>query len=417
MSDLFSPGDDRAGNLFSDTALMEAMVAVEQVWLNELVSADLAPAAARQDLTGLVGPADLPSISQAAEAGGNPLIPLLQLLRERLQESDPLAAQWLHRGLTSQDVVDTALVVCCRDVADRLGDELKAQTDALAGLAVQHERSVMAGRTLTQHAAPISFGLKAASWLTGVLDARDDLDWATARLAGQFGGAVGSSAAVVELARRRGIEHPERTAVALAEQVNQSLGLAFRTPWHTARAPITRFVDALVGCTAAYGRIAGDVLVLARPEIAELGEPLAEGRGGSSTMPHKTNPILSTLITRTALSAPATASIVHLAAAGAVDERPGGAWHAEWPALRTLARGAVAAGSQTTELVTGLRVDTERMRCTAQSAAESLLAERRSIAALFDEEPTDTEPENYLGAAELLIDAVIDRARHPREDA
>ena len=123
--------------------------------------------------------------------------------------------------------------------------------------------------------------------------------------------------------------------------------------WHTSRAPLTRYADALVRATDAMGHIANDVLLLARPEIAELAEPAVAGRGGSSTMPQKANPVLSVLVRRAALAAPAQAAQLHLAAASTVDERPDGSWHTEWTALATLSRHTLTAASQTAELLDG----------------------------------------------------------------
>ena len=144
----------------------------------------------------------------AGEAGGNPVIPLVALLRNRIRESNADAARWVHRGLTSQDVVDTALMLCLRDAVDRVEDELRGQVEALSRLADAHRSTVMAGRTLTQHAVPITFGLKASGWLTGVLDAADALGQARTGLAAQVGGAAGTLAAVTQLARSAGSGRP-----------------------------------------------------------------------------------------------------------------------------------------------------------------------------------------------------------------
>jgi 3-carboxy-cis,cis-muconate cycloisomerase len=411
MTDLFWPGDRRAGTLFSGSRLVEAMIQVEQAWLAGLAGAGMVPVSAPPDLAGLVEEADLPALADEAEAGGNPVIPLVALLRDRAAAASPEASRWLHRGLTSQDVLDTAIQLCARDTLDQLAVELKSQTDALAGLAVAHEDAVMAGRTLTQYAVPTTFGLKCAGWLSGLLDARDELDRVHKMLPAQLGGAVGSLAAVVELATQAGLDDPQARAVAVADDVARELGLDARTPWHTARAPVTRLGDAMVSCTDAWGRIANDVLVLVRPEIAELAEPAGEGRGGSSTMPQKRNPVLSVLIRRAGLSAPPLAATLHLAAAEAVDERPDAGWHVEWNALRTLARTTLAAAAQATELLQGLEVDAARMRRTAEAAADALLAEQHNIAGLFDAEPSGSAPLDYLGASASIIDSVIDRAR------
>ena len=409
MSDLFWPGDERAGELMSESALLHAMVRVESAWLAALVAVGIAGPDAAEGLEVLVVADDVPGVAARSEAGGNPVIPLLALLRERLQQRNPTAAAWLHRGLTSQDVLDTALILCARDAVARLRGELAAQIRAVTGLTERHRASLMVGRTLAQHAVPITFGLKAAMWLQGLLDAADDVG--TADLPSQFGGAAGSLAAPTELAALAGLDDAPRRAHELVAHASAALGLPARPPWHTSRAPITRIGDILVRCTDAWGRIANDVLTLSRPEIAELAEPTADGRGSSSAMPQKRNPVLSVLIRRAALTAPTTGAQLHLAAAESSDERPDGAWHAEWAALRTLTRRTVVAASQSTELLTGLDVDAHRMRSTLDSVSDDVLAERRSLSALFDGAATaPDDPTTYLGANDLIIDAVLERA-------
>ena len=392
MSGLLWPGDDRAGDLMSDGALLAAMVEAEQAWLTALVRSGIAPRAAGHALHGLVSTDDLPALASAAADGGNPVIPLVTMLRERLPDAE--AARWLHRGLTSQDVLDTALMLLARDAVAAIRSSLRAQVVALADLATVHRDTPMVARTLTQHAVPTTFGLKVAGWLTGILDAYDDLG--AVRLPVQLGGAAGTLSALVEL----GDTASARACVGAA---TRQLGLAESPPWHTTRTPVTRLGDAAVRCTDAWGRVANDVLALGRPEVGEL----AEGQGGgSSTMPHKANPVLSTLLRRAALSAPQLGATLHLAAAGPVDERADGAWHAEWGTLALLLRRTVVAGSQATDLVTGLRVRTDRMRATLDTAGADVLAEQRSMAALADRPPRDA----YRGLDTELVDAAVRRA-------
>ena len=396
MSDLLWPGDDRAGDLFTDAAVLAAMVRVEAAWLDALVRHGVAAPDARDDLTGLAGPADVAAVARDAESGGNPVIPLLKLLRSRLAGRNEAAASWLHKGLTSQDVLDTALVLCLRDATGRVGADLRAQATTLAGLAGAHRDTALAGRTLTQPAVPITFGLKAASWLTGVLDARDRL--AAVHLPVQIGGAAGSLAAPVALAGSPAAAHD------LVGSTAEALGLPVRDPWHTARAPLTGVADAMVTCTDAWGRIANDVLAGARPEVHELAEGAVAGRGGSSAMPNKQNPVLAVLVRRAALAAPPLAATVHTGAAAAVDERPDGGWHVEWATLRTLARRTVTAGAQTAELLAGLRVQTARMAANLAAARPGIDAEQHSIA------PDAAPGEPYRGAIDQIIDAAIARA-------
>lgn len=390
MSDLWWPADERAGDLMSDEALLAAMVTVEQAWLDALVADGVAPTAARADLSAV--PLDATDLARRAAAGGNPVIPLVADLRAAVGGD---AARWLHRGLTSQDVVDTALVLCTRDAAAVVAALLCEQAELLAALAVAHRRTPMAARTLTQHAVPTTFGLKAAGWLAGVCDAHDAV--AALRWPLQAGGAAGTLAAAVELTG------DVSGATALVARTAETLGLDEAAPWHTARAPLTRAGDALVTATDAWGRLARDVLELGRPEVGEL----AEGSGGgSSTMPHKANPVLSTLVRRAALTAPQLAATLHLAAAEQVDERADGSWHAEWAALRDLGRRAVVAGGQMVELLGGLRVHPDRMAATLAAAADDLHAEHRTMAQLAGRPAAG----DYLGAAEALVDRAVARA-------
>lgn len=391
---LFWPGDHLAGGTFSETHLLEAVVAAEAAWLAVLVDARIAPTAARADLEGLIGPDDLPRLAVDAATGGNPVIPVVALLRESLAvRGDTDAARWLHRGLTSQDVLDTALIVMAVDVWVDLRIHLRRVVDTLATLADAHRTSRMVGRTLTQPAVPITFGAKVAGWLHGVLDAVDQLD--QLEFPAQCGGAAGTLSGVTVLTGGDG-----RAALTLAAAFADRLLLVPAAPWHTHRTPVTRFGEAVARCTAACGRIANDVLTLNRPEIGELGESAG---GGSSTMPQKANPTRSVSIRRAALSAPAHLSLLHLAAADTRDERPDGAWHAEWQPLHLLARHALTAVVQTRDLVDGLRVDTFRMAENLAAAAD-VDAEAQALGDLLGSVPA------WAGADDALIDAAVARA-------
>ncbi|WP_375001105.1 lyase family protein [Aeromicrobium sp. CTD01-1L150] len=399
MTDLFWPGDERADGLLDDAALLSAMVGVEQAWLEALAAEGVAPEAVVVDLSALVSAKDVPALSLAAESGGNPVIGLISLLRER---TDGETSRWLHRGLTSQDVVDTALVLTLRDAVARVDAELRTQLTRLADLAEQHRDDPMVGRTLTQHAVPITVGAKLSGWITSLADARDALCAARPGLVIQVGGAAGTLAAPVELTG------DVEQALTLVERTARTLGLSASPPWHTARSPFTRVGDALVTCTDAWGHVAADVATLSRPELAEL----AEGSGGgSSTMPHKANPVLSVLLRRTALCSPSLAATLHLAAATTVDERPDGAWHAEWSTLQQLGRRTVVAASHATELLGGLRISTDRMRENLATAAGTD-TEQRSMAALTGREPGSS----YSGTAGVITDAAVRRVRTIAED-
>jgi 3-carboxy-cis,cis-muconate cycloisomerase len=394
MTDLFWPGDELAGDLMSDAAFLAAMVAVEQAWLSCLVDAGIAPPEARAELAGLLTDGDLEPIARRADVDGNPVSGLVAVLRER---SAAPTARWLHRGLTSQDVVDTALMSCARDVLVRVGDEFTIQVQAMAELAENNRATPTLARTLTQAALPSTLGAKFARWLVGVLDAAEPLTGLLPSLPVQVGGAVGSLAAATELAGS------VDGAIALSDALAGALRLAPAPPWHTTRSAITRLGDALVSCCDAWGHIAADVATMSRPEIGEL----AEGSGGgSSTMPHKNNPVRSVLIRRAALTAGPLGATLHVAAGASVDERSDGAWHAEWATLRTLARHTVVSAVHTSELVTGLRVD-EARAATNLAAADGLLCEQQSMTELTGRPACP----DYTGATDRLIESTLSRAR------
>lgn len=249
---------------------------------------------------------------------------------------------YVHRGATSQDILDTALMLVARRTLDLILADLERTARALGRLAAAHRDTVMPGRTLTQHAVPTTFGLKAAGWRSLVLDARDRL--ARLRLPAQLGGAAGTLAAFAAF----GAEDPGALVAAYAGE----LGLVEPAlPWHTLRTPIADLAGGLALTAGALGKMAADVLTLSRTEIAEV----AEGSGGgSSAMPHKANPVAATVIAASARRAPGLAATLY-GSMVAEDERPAGAWHAEWEPLRELLRLVAGAAHNAAELVEGLR--------------------------------------------------------------
>ncbi|WP_138445109.1 lyase family protein [Sinomonas susongensis] len=352
-----------------DDAVVAAMLALEASWAEALEAAGLVEPGAGHAVRlavseGMTAHAyDGARLAQAAQVGGNPVIPLVKALREATAEPGTSA---VHRGLTSQDVLDSALMlVAKRAVAGVLAD-LSPAAEALAKLADSHRATPQVARTLTQHSLPSSFGLKAANWLQGVAHAEALLGGL--RFPVQCGGAAGTNASLVALGGE-----PDALAADWAQRSGLDRAVA---PWQSFRGPATDLGHALAAACAAAAHVANDIMLLARPEIGELGEPLAPGRGASSAMPQKQNPALSVLIRSAALQAPAHVMQLELASALTEDERTGGAWHSEWPALRELLRLAGGAAAALRELVEGLRVFPSRMRRNLEASGPLLLGER-----------------------------------------
>ncbi|HEY9357170.1 MAG TPA: lyase family protein [Arthrobacter sp.] len=362
------------GALTGDRAVLAAILAVESGWAAVLEKAGLAPSGSAAVVASAAeaGRYDAADIALRAQGGGNPVIPLLADLRRQVQARDTSnvgAVKAVHTSLTSQDVLDTALMLLARNTVEALLADLKSTTAALARLADRHADTLCVGRSLTQHSLPFTFGLRAAQWFHGLAAAGRQLG--QVQLPVQFGGAAGTLAAGTVLT-----SGTASTPFGLADSLAVQLGLAAApAPWHTNRLAITALGNALASVLDAYGKIAADVLFLSRPEVAELAEPRAAGRGVSSAMPQKQNPVLSVLVRSAALQAPQLSAQLHLAAANFNDERPDGAWHTEWPALRGLLRLALAAAGHVKELTEGLQIFPDAMRRNLDLAGPLLLAE------------------------------------------
>lgn len=303
----------------------------------------------------------LRELALAAAGGGNPVIPLVAALRAAVGEQH---ADAVHRGATSQDMMDTASML----VAERTRAVLLADLDriaaALAALAARHRSTPMAARTLTQQAVPTTFGLKVAGWRSLVLDARDRL--AALDFPAQLGGAAGTLAA---LNPRDG----EHSAFELVDAYALELGLSAPTlPWHVLRTPVAELGGALALTAGALGKFAADVLVLGRTEI---GEVFHRGGGGSSAMPHKANPVHATLIAAASRQVPALAGVLYGSMA-AEDERPAGAWHAEWQPLREALRQTGVAAELAAQLAEGLEARPERMARNLRMTGGMIVSER-----------------------------------------
>ncbi|MER5554544.1 3-carboxy-cis,cis-muconate cycloisomerase [Streptomyces sp. NPDC002793] len=350
---LLSPG--RAGSAAEtatgDHAFLQALLDAEAALTRARSASGLDPAQAGRAVTAAADARrfDVRELALRARSGGNPVIPLVAALSAAVEED---ARPFVHRGATSQDILDSAAMLVASRTLALVLDDLGRTADALERLAAEHRDTPMPGRTLTQHAVPTTFGLKAAGWRSLVLDARDRLREVRGALPVQLGGAAGTLAAFTT-------DADDTTALALVGAYARELGLAEpRLPWHTLRTPVADLAGALALTAGALGKLAVDVLTLSRTEIAEL----AEGTGGgSSAMPHKANPVRATLIAAAARRAPGAAATL-FGSLAAEDERPAGAWHAEWEPLRDLLRLVGGAARDAVELTEGLRVFPPAMR-------------------------------------------------------
>jgi 3-carboxy-cis,cis-muconate cycloisomerase len=369
----------RADELTGDAAWLQAMVDTELALTRALIAAGLAP-----DWMGAVcdeledaSLLDLAAIAAEGQGGGNPVIPLVKHLGAAAERVRAGASDHIHAGATSQDILDTAAMLVGHRTAGEVGAGLADLGGALAALADRHRGTVMAGRTLGQHASPTSFGFIAAGWLDAVQTAAENLDRVRTGLPVQLGGAVGNLAVLSEIARsRRPGVPPAQTVDAVVRGFASGLGLAVpNLSWHTNRLPVTALAAALAAVTGSVGAFALDVTVLSRTEIAEVGERLAPGQGGSSAMPHKRNPVTAVLVTAAARQTPALLATL-FGSLLTEDQRPSGAWHAEWQSLRALERLAVSATTGAASLSRRLDVDVERMRANLEVTDGLVFSER-----------------------------------------
>jgi 3-carboxy-cis,cis-muconate cycloisomerase len=380
----------RGGVDVGDTAWLQAMLDTEAGLARALERAGLAPAGAGQAVTIAARAVnfDPNELGGLAALTGNPVPGLARALARQVPQT---AVSAVHRGATSQDIVDTAVMLLAKRAIAVIRADLTRAADATARLASAHRASIMIGRTLLQQAVPVTFGLVAAGWLTSVDEARAGLDSVGPRLAVQFGGAAGTVASLGGAG--------QRVAALLAEE----LGLAVPVlPWHTDRLRIVDLGAALARVSAALGKIARDVTLLAQSEVGEVSEggtasgagggdqraadqrgadqqaPAASPRrGGSSAMPHKRNPVASIAILGCTRQVPGLLATLAMATEQEL-QRAAGAWHAEWEPLTALLRLTGSASSWAAELLPGLVVDTSRMAANLAATKGLPLAEHVS---------------------------------------
>jgi 3-carboxy-cis,cis-muconate cycloisomerase len=343
-------------SLFVPEAVQDA--ASDGAWLQAMLDVEAALAAAEAEVGVVPGGAadaiaaccdgsrfDPGALGVAGRDAGNPVVPLVHGLREAVGGE---AAGWVHFGATSQDVLDSAAMLVARRALVPVLAELDAVVAACARLAREHRETPMAGRTLLQQALPVTFGLKAAGWLVGVADARASLR--AAPLAAQLGGPAGTLASLGD--RGPAVLAAFAARLELAEPP---------LPWHGSRGRVAGLGAALAVAAGAVEKIALDVVLLAQTEVGEVSEAGGGGRGGSSSMPHKRNPV-GAVRARAAARAVRAAAGVLLEAMGGEHERAAGAWHSEWTALSDALAGTGGAAWAVHESLAGLTVHPDRMR-------------------------------------------------------
>lgn len=425
--------------LFDDRAVLGGMLRVEAALASAQAGVGMVPASALGPIVAACDPDlyDMAELGRATALAGNPAIPVVKALTAKVAESAPAAARHVHRGATSQDIIDTGFVLRARDAVALLRADLDRAIHALADLSRRHAGTPMAGRTLWQQALPTTFGLKTAGWLSLLLRVRTRLLMAgKAAETLQFGGAAGT------LASQGG--QGVQVARALAADLFLTLP---DTPWHSQRDRVADLGAALGLLTGSLGKIARDIAHLMSSEVAEAFEPAAAGKGGSSAMPHKRNPVGTTIALSAAARAPGLVATMFTALVQE-QERGVGGWHAEWLTLADLFALASGAMAHMADTLSGLELDPVRMRTNLDLTDGLMMAEavtqalaeasgrhdagkiveaacKRAVSAghgLLEElvvDPTVTthlprerlltlmQPESYLGSAADFVAAVL----------
>ena len=431
-------------DLFSDHTRIQRMLDFEAALARAQARVGVIPAAAADAIAKNCTAAqfDFAALTRDAELAGNLAIPLVKQLTALVAKNDAEAAKFVHWGATSQDVIDSGLVLQLRDALDLIERGLAELVRALVEQIKQHRNTLLVGRTLLQHALPITFGLKAAGWLDAVTRHRQRLNELRPRiLVLQFGGAAGTLAALGS--------QGSTLAAALAQELNLTLPAM---PWHGQRDRVAEVATVFGLMVGTLGKIARDVSLCMQTEVGELAEPSAPGRGASSTMPHKRNPIGCAAVLSAATRAPGLVSTM-LSAMAQEHERGLGGWQAEWETLPEIAILAASALNHMTAVIVGLEVDADRMATNlnqsnglimAEAVAMALAAhlgkieahrivehacnkamqESRHLREVLADEPliqkqiTAAEleklmdPANYLGATQQFIDRVLAAANN-----
>ncbi len=414
-----------------DAAWLQAMLDVEAALARAQARLGIVPVAAAEVIAAACR-AERFSLAALGAEGARTATPVPGLVAALREAVGPEAAPHVHRGATSQDVADSAAMLVAHRALGALLADLRGAADAAAALAAAHRATLAPARTLLQHALPTTFGLKAAGWLVALDAARVRLrEVRDGRLAVQLGGAAGTLAAL------------DGRVSAVAAELARELGLAEPLlPWHADRTRIGELAGALGGAAGACAKVARDVVLLAQTEVAEVREGVP-GRGGSSALPHKRNPVAAVSVLACAGAAPGLVATL-LAAMAGEHERAAGAWQGEAPALAELLRATGSAAAWLRDLLEHLEPDPARMRANLDLTGGALLAERvalalggagahdlvgeaaasgRPFAQALAERPEVRErlgedglaalldPEGHLGEAVALVDRALDAHR------
>jgi 3-carboxy-cis,cis-muconate cycloisomerase len=376
--------------IFAPAAHIQQMLAFEAALARAEAAAGVIPTAAVEPIAAACRRDDFDSAAIYAEAAvaGAPAIPLVRQLRARVAGD---AADYIHWGATSQDAIDSAAMLQMRAGLNLLLADLLAIGARGAALAQAHRRTLQAGRTLLQHALPITFGLKAARWLALVTRQIQALRQVSNQsLALQFGGAAGTLAALGAAGTR------------VAELLAAELGLPLPDmPWHAERDRVAAIAAAVGIAAGSVAKIAHDIALLAQTEVGELAEAPAPGKGGSSALPHKRNPVDAMQALAAARLASGVVPVV-LSALAQEHERAIGGWQAEWAAVPDLFRYAAGALAHTRRAVQGLQIDGQRMRANLDLSGGLIMAEALTLALA-----------NQIGRAQArqIVEAACDQAR------
>jgi 3-carboxy-cis,cis-muconate cycloisomerase len=422
-----------------DRAYLQFMLDFEAALARAEAAAGIVPPSAADAIAGACKASafDLADLAEAATRSGNLAIPLVKALTAEIARSDKDAARFVHWGATSQDVIDTATMLGLRAGIDALLVDIDRAIAGFARLAQQHRNTAVVARTWLQHALPMPFGLKLAEYAAALHRSRGRLlHLRQHALALQFGGAAGTLAALGD----QGLK--------VAEELSDILGLPLpEAPWHSHRDRIAEAASVLAILTGTCGKIARDVQLMMQTDVAEAFEPSGEGRGGSSTMPHKRNPVAAASAVAAATMAPNLAATIFAAQVGD-HERSAGPWHAEWPTLPSLLLVTSGALASTVDIAEGLEVDASRMRANldatgglimaeavtfalaekvgkqeahhlVEAASKKAVAEKKSFRTVLEQDPGITahleaeriaqllEPMAYQGVSQTLIDRLL----------